>query len=104
MLSFERQVLASIGKNCKPGSPKKCRHWTDPPRDIAGISGALMRLFEWGMIDYKGATYKVRPTDKGWRQIEHDMAWLARVDQEKARLYLNGRTPRSNPPAHTQQE
>lgn len=70
---FDRQVLLTIGRNCRQNSPIKARHWTEPPRNIPGVEDAIRHLGMHKMIQRKGGLwYKVQPTEKGWRQIKSE--------------------------------
>ena len=84
LTEFDRQVLLKIGKDCKPSSPIKSRHWTDPPPSDE-VRQALHRLFLHEMLKAAGAYWRVKPTEKGWAQIENDKAWLKRR-RERSRV------------------
>lgn len=77
---YERQVLVKIGADCKPNSPIKDRRWTEPPWHMPGIDDALRVLGMHGMVTRKGGQWrKVKPTTKGWKQIDSEKASAAFV-------------------------
>lgn len=73
LTEYERQVLVAIGNACKPNSPVNDRHWTTLPIRSDALDDALRSLRIHKMIKRKWANwYRVKPTDKGWRQIKSE--------------------------------
>lgn len=73
LTDYEWQVLATIAKNCRPGSPFKERHWTELPMNIPGLRHAVARLRAHGMVKFSQQDrwwWIVKPSGRGYDELK----------------------------------